>query len=100
MGKLKSVLIHIVAYLWCLAGLLPAPLHATHYLYKQIKLDKGLPTTLNCISSDNRGFVWTGTKFGLGRFDGHELKRYLHHPDDSTSLPGKFWKTRTIAYGC
>ena len=88
MGKLKSVLIRIVAYLWCLTGMLPVPLHATHYIYKQIKLDKGLPTTLNCISSDNRGFVWTGTKFGLGRFDGHELKRYLHHPDDSTSLPG------------
>lgn len=64
------------------------PLYGKHYLYKQILLNKGLPTTLNCIFSDTRGFVWTGTKFGLGRFDGHEQKRYLHQQNDSTSLPG------------
>lgn len=63
---------------------------AKHYLYKQILLNTGLPTTLTCISSDTRGFVWTGTKFGLGRFDGHEQKRYLHQHEDSTTLPGNY----------
>lgn len=67
-----------------------APICAKHYLYKQILLNTGLPTTLTCISSDTKGFVWTGTKFGLGRFDGHEQKRYLHQHGDSTTLPGNY----------
>lgn len=79
--------------LWCVfttALSVCMPTYATHYLYKQIKLNTGLPTTLNCIATDNRGFVWTGTKFGLGRFDGHEQKRYLHQENDKTSLPGNY----------
>lgn len=59
-----------------------------HYLYKQIALNAGLPSTLHCIYADSRGFVWTGTKSGLGRFNGHEQKRYMHREGDATSLPG------------
>lgn len=65
-----------------------SPLPAQHYLYKQVTSNTGLPTTLSCIYADSKGFIWTGTSFGLGRFDGHEQKRYIHQPQDSTSLPG------------
>ena len=34
-----------------------------------------------------QGFVWVGTKAGLGKFDGHELKRYTHKANDPNSLP-------------
>ncbi|WP_373732524.1 two-component regulator propeller domain-containing protein, partial [Bacteroides heparinolyticus] len=61
---------------------------AEHYFYKQITLDAGLPTTLTCIFADTRGFIWTGTKAGLGRFDGHDQKRYINRRNDITSLPG------------
>ena len=61
---------------------------AEQYLYKQISLNTNLPTTLSCIFADTRGFIWTGTQSGLGRFDGHEQKRYIHQRGDSTSLPG------------
>lgn len=66
------------------------PVHAEHYhyLYKQITLNAGLPSTLRCIYADTRGFVWTGTKSGLGRFNGHEQKRYIYKQGDPTSLPG------------
>lgn len=33
--------------------------------------------------------MWIGTKAGLERFDGHELKRYTHQPDHPGSLPKK-----------
>lgn len=84
----KYFFLHLAIAFSVLLSTMPALLHAQHYLYKQILLNTGLPTTLTCISSDTRGFVWSGTKFGLGRFDGHEQKRYLHQHDDSTSLPG------------
>lgn len=76
----------LAALLFCCSSLAAAE----RYLYKQITLDAGLPTTLNCIFADTRGFVWSGTKAGLGRFDGQEQKRYLHQRGDTLSLPGNY----------
>lgn len=62
-------------------------LKASHYYFKQISLNEGLPSTVRCIYAEKKGFVWIGTKAGLGRFDGHELKHYIHQPDNPNSLP-------------
>lgn len=62
-------------------------LKASHYYFKQISLNEGLPSTVRCIYAEKKGFVWIGTKAGLGRFDGHELKRYMHQHDNPNSLP-------------
>ncbi len=69
------------------------PSHAGHYLYKQISLDAGLPSTLTCIFTDSRGFIWTGTQSGLGRFDGREQKKYIFQRGNRSSLPGNriYW---------
>lgn len=63
------------------------PLQAGHYYYKQISLKDGLPSTVRCILTDEQGFVWIGTRSGLGRYDGHELKKYIHQADHPHSLP-------------
>ena len=63
------------------------PLQAGHYYYKQISLKDGLPSTVRCILTDKQGFVWIGTRSGLGRYDGHELKKYIHQADHPHSLP-------------
>lgn len=63
------------------------PLQAGHYYYKQISLKDGLPSTVRCILTDEQGFVWIGTRSGLGRYDGHELKKYIHQADHPYSLP-------------
>lgn len=60
---------------------------ASHYYFKQLSLNDGLPSTVRCIYAEKKGFIWIGTKAGLGRFDGHELKQYVHHPDHPGSLP-------------
>lgn len=67
------------------AGILP--LQAGHYYYKQISLKDGLPSTVRCILADEQGFIWIGTRSGLGRYDGHELKKYIHQTDNPHSLP-------------
>lgn len=63
------------------------PLQAGHYYYKQISLKDGLPSTVRCILADEQGFIWIGTRSGLGRYDGHELKKYIHQTDNPHSLP-------------
>lgn len=63
------------------------PLCAGHYYFKQISLKDGLPSTVRCILTDQSGFVWIGTRSGLGRYDGHELKKYTHEADNPHSLP-------------
>ena len=37
---------------------------------------------------DKFGFVWIGTINGLARYDGHEFKRYINDPNDSTTING------------
>lgn len=63
------------------------PLQAGHYYYKQISLTDGLPSTVRCILTDEQGFVWIGTRAGLARYDGHELKKYIHQADNPHSIP-------------
>lgn len=59
------------------------------YYYKQISLNEGLTqSTVRCILTDHRGFIWIGTKYGLNRFDRYELKSYFYNKERQTSLPG------------
>lgn len=66
------------------------PVTAGHYYFKKISLQDGLPSTIRCILTEEKGFVWIGTRFGLGRFDGHELKRYSHDANNPNSLPHNY----------
>ena len=85
----KNILVLLcVAFIIQFTGLLP--LQAGHYFYKQISLKDGLPSTVRCILTDEQGFVWLGTRSGLGRYDGHELKKYVHQADDPHSIPHNF----------
>lgn len=63
---------------------------ANHYYYKQLSIQDGLPSTVRCIFKEKKGFIWIGTQSGLGRFDGHELKRYIAKTDDKNGLPHNY----------
>lgn len=80
MNKLFFTLLNLILMFTTL------PAQAKHYYYKQIGLKEGLPSNVRCILRDEQGFVWIGTKSGLGKFDGHELKRYKHQANDPHSL--------------
>lgn len=66
------------------------PLYAVHYYYKQIALNESLSSTVYCTLVDEQGFVWIGTQTGLGRFDGYELKSYVHNANEVNSLPSNW----------
>ena len=56
--------------------------------YYNITTFEGLPSnTVNAIKKDVSGFIWIGTKVGLCRFDGCEVKTYpLLSEDDIWSI--------------
>ena len=75
-----AALLAIVLFAW--------PLAAQDYQFKQMPIVDGMSASLQSVYAENEGFVWMGTRKGLGRFDGYELKMYTHDEDDPYSLPG------------
>ena len=72
--------------IFLITSILPAI--GNHYDFKQIGAKRGMPSIINCIYTEQKGFIWIGTPQGLIRFDGEELKKYTSQPDNSQSLPG------------
>ena len=51
----------------------------TQYAFQQISTQNGLSSSVRClVVSHEKGYVWIGTRSGIGRFDGYELRKYLH----------------------
>ena len=49
------------------------------YVFQQISMRNGLSYSVRCLAvSHEKGYVWIGTRSGIGRFDGYELKKYQH----------------------
>ncbi|MEO6406675.1 MAG: two-component regulator propeller domain-containing protein, partial [Ferruginibacter sp.] len=44
--------------------------------------------SINCITKDNRGFLWVGTGEGLNRFDGRHFISFFCNRNDPASLSG------------
>lgn len=82
----KQYYLYLILLINCLL-LISQHLQASHYYFKQISLQDGLPSTVRCVFTEEKGFVWIGTWSGLGRFDGYKLKKYTHQPNHPNSLP-------------
>ena len=51
---------------------------AKQYFFQQIPSQNGLSSMVRCMEvSQEKGYVWNGTRTGIGRFDGYEQRRYL-----------------------
>jgi ligand-binding sensor domain-containing protein/two-component sensor histidine kinase len=44
-------------------------------------------SNVTALLKDKRGFLWVGTENGLNRYDGNEVRIYLHEAADELSLP-------------
>ncbi|MBU3676270.1 MAG: hypothetical protein FGM54_03685 [Chitinophagaceae bacterium] len=56
------------------------------YIYQQKHLNIFSNTfnrEVNCIATDNHGFIWVGTAFGLFRFDGYNTDPVVYYNQDS-----------------
>jgi len=66
----------------------PPPAHAQRPLrVRRVDSSAGLShNSVYAVLRDRHGFVWAGTPDGLNRFDGYEIRRFHHDPDDRGSL--------------
>lgn len=67
-------------------GAWTAPL-AAQARFDHIGLEQGLPYgRVICLLQDRQGYMWVGTRAGLGRWDGYTMNVFRSNPEDSTSL--------------
>ncbi|MGL4851622.1 MAG: hybrid sensor histidine kinase/response regulator transcription factor [Phocaeicola sp.] len=53
---------------------------SNQYVFQQVGLKDGLSSSVPCLAvSSEMGYVWIGTKSGIKRFDGYQLKKYTNH---------------------
>lgn len=59
--------------------------------FGHLTMAEGLPhQQVNCLCIDREGYLWLGTRNGLGRYDGYSVRNYFHNSSDSTSLRHNF----------
>lgn len=79
----QLLLLFINSYLLGLATMMAQNIPLTNYSVKD-----GLSnSTVKAICQDSRGYIWIGTKNGLNRLDGYEIKNYYHLPNNSIKQP-------------
>lgn len=55
--------------------------------FEELSLEEGLSQTIvECITQDQRGFMWFGTEDGLNRYDGYTFSVLRHDPENTNSL--------------
>jgi len=70
---------------------LPVAAQAPKLRFKHLTNEQGLSnSTIEAISQDSRGFLWFGTRDGLNRYDGQEIKIFRNEPADSNSLSDSY----------
>ena len=71
-----------------LLPVLPLPARDLRYSYISLSLEEGLSQpNVTAILSDRKGSLWIGTKNGLNRMDGQEIRTYAYDEDGSACLP-------------
>jgi ligand-binding sensor domain-containing protein/serine phosphatase RsbU (regulator of sigma subunit) len=66
-----------------ISGVMPGPLR-----FGRLGSEDGLPSIgVYAIAQDGRGFLYFGTRTGLVRYDGHDMKVFVNDPKNPSSLP-------------
>ena len=84
----------IFPFLLLLLGVGPNPkgiaqnhLGSEKVTFQRIGPENGLPSRYaHFISQDNKGFIWIGTRSGLSKYDGYQIKNF-QHTRDSNMIP-------------
>ncbi|WP_256009359.1 hybrid sensor histidine kinase/response regulator transcription factor [Desertivirga xinjiangensis] len=62
------------------------PITSSQLIFRHINQERGMSYgTVTCFAQDNKGFLWFGTKDGLNRYDGMEIKVFKKSSSGMTS---------------
>ncbi|MCS7004442.1 MAG: SpoIIE family protein phosphatase [Cytophagales bacterium] len=85
--KKKVLLLFSIGY--CLSTLGWAQFNRLRFGH--VGVEDGLSQgSVYAIMQDSYGYLWIGTKDGLNRYDGYNIKRFKHDQFDSTSIAGNW----------
>lgn len=73
----------VVVTLVMIVASLPFALSQSQHFYTSEKLSSNLIT---CICQDKSGYIWTGTEYGLNKYDGYRFTTYLYDSDNAKSV--------------
>lgn len=63
---------------------------AQNYIFEHLSVSDGLSqSSVISMEQDKIGYIWLGTRNGLNRYDGREIKQFHHLRGDSTSILGE-----------
>ena len=66
---------------------------AADYRFRHLTSQDGLPhQQVETMAQDQKGYIWIGTRNGLARYDGYDMKCYYHEEDNPHSLSDNFVK--------
>lgn len=63
--------------------------YSQEYVYRDKLLNifpNNFNREINCLATDDKGYLWAGTNFGLFRYDGYNTDPYIFYNKDSLSL--------------
>ncbi len=64
---------------------------SVNYRFRHIASSDGLPhQQVEALAQDAKGNIWMGTRNGLARYDGYDIRSYFHEDADSCSLNHNF----------
>jgi diguanylate cyclase (GGDEF)-like protein len=83
-----------LALLACVSALLPGcarGANVSDMVFARLDSNEGLSQgAVMAIAQDGQGFLWFGTEDGLDRFDGYELRHFIHGRNDAGTLPNNW----------
>jgi len=81
----------IIALLGALLPVRTPASSAQEMVFARLGSDAGLSQgTVNAIVQDAQGFMWFGTEDGLDRFDGYEIRHYIHNRASAGTVPNNW----------
>ncbi len=61
------------------------------FRFEIIDLPNGeLGNHVQAIAQDSMGFMWFGSQYGLHRYDGYQVKTYIHDPADPSTIASSY----------
>ena len=70
--------VRITVVLFAILLLFSLSAYAHDFLYQQLSITEGFPPSIQKVYAESNGYVWIGSKKGLGQFNGYTLKTYLN----------------------
>jgi diguanylate cyclase (GGDEF)-like protein len=89
--RVHPVAVVLLAVVAVLCSLRTPAFSPPEMLFAPLGNDEGLsPGAIMAIAQDAQGFMWFGSEDGLDRFDGYQLRHFIHKHGDAGSLPNNW----------